>query len=68
MDKHLIGPLLKPGFYPGTFTFLIYINDIVKTIGCSVRLFANYISLYIIVESAQIAANLINTDLDTIST
>ena len=39
-----------------------------KNIGCSIRLFADDTSLYIIVESAQIAANLINTDLDTIST
>ena len=52
----------------GTLTFLIYLNDIVKTFCCSIRLFADDTSLYITVESAQIAANLINTDLDTIST
>ena len=72
MDKHLIGSLLKPGFLRGLswgpYLLLIYINDIVKNIGCSMRLFADDTSLYIIVESAQIAANLINTDLDTIST
>ena len=39
-----------------------------KNIGCSIRLFADDTSLYIIVESAQTAGNLINTDLDTIST
>ena len=39
-----------------------------KNNGCSVRLFADDTSLHIIVESAQIAANYINTDLDTIST
>ena len=48
--------------------FLIYIKDMVKSIGCSIRLFADDTSLYIIVESAQIAANVIITDLDIIST
>ena len=46
----------------------MYINDIVKNIGCSIQLLADDTSLYKKVESAQIAANLINTDLDTIST
>ena len=71
MGKHLIGPLLKPGFLGGLSWdsyFFIYIKDIVKNIGCSIRLFADDTSLYIIEESALIAANLINTDLDTIST
>ena len=36
-------------------------------IGCSLRLFADETSLFIIVESFQAAANRINTDLDTIS-
>ena len=50
------------------FFFLKCINYIVKNIGCSIRLFADDKNLYIIVESAETAANLINTDLDTIST
>ena len=52
----------------GTLLFLIYINDIVKNLGCSIRLFADDISLYIIVESPNGAAHSLNIDLNTIST
>ena len=43
--------------------FLIYINDIVKHIGCSIRLFADDTSLYIIVDCPLQSAQLLNTDL-----
>ena len=47
--------------------FLIYINDIVKHIGCSISLFADDTSLYIIVDCPLQSAQLLNTDLQTIS-
>ena len=46
---------------------LIYINDIVKHIGCSIRLIADDTSLYIIVDFPLQSAQLLNTDLQTIS-
>ena len=51
----------------GQLLFLLYINDIVKCIGCSIRLFADDTSLYIIVERPDQAARLLNADLQTIS-
>ena len=47
--------------------FLIFINDIVKHIGGSIRLFADNTSLYIIVDLPEDAARILNTDLQTIS-
>ena len=48
-------------------TSFIFINVIVKDISSSIRLFSNDTSLYIIVETPQIAARLLNLDLDIIS-
>ena len=53
----ILGPLL----------FLIYINDIVKDIQSTIRLFAEDASLYIIVDSPDNASNTLNQDLAKIS-
>ena len=47
--------------------FLFFINDIVKHIGCSIRLFADDTSLYIIVDCPLQAGQLLNRDLNAIS-
>ena len=52
----ILGPLL----------FLSFINDIVKHIGCSIRLFADVTSLYIIVDWPLQGEQLLNRDLSTI--
>ena len=56
------GSILRP------LPFLIYINGKVKNLGCSIRLFADNTSLYIVVESPNGAAHSLNIDLNTIST
>ena len=52
----ILGPLL----------FLLFINDIVKDIGCNIRLFADVTCLFLVVENPDTAANLLNLDLDKI--
>ena len=52
----ILGPLL----------FLLFINDIVKDIGCNIRLFADDTSLFLVVENPYTAAELLNLDLDKI--
>ena len=54
----ILGPLL----------FLIYINDIVRNINSSIRLFAGDTSPYIIVENPIQAATILNSDLSQIYT
>ena len=49
------------------FLFLLFINDIVKDIHSSIRLFADDTSLYIIVDNPQTVALIINSDLGKIS-
>ena len=52
----ILGPLL----------FLIYINDIVEDIHSCIRLFAEYNSLYVIVDDPAVSAITLNSDLHKI--
>ena len=50
----------------GPLTFLIYINDIIKDIKANIKLFADDTSLFIEVDDPNIAAEVLNSDLDKI--
>ena len=51
----------------GPLLFLVYINDIVNSIRSSIRLFADDTSLYIVVDSPNLAAQQLNSDLEKIN-
>ena len=54
----ILGPLL----------FLIYFNDIVQDLQSNVNLFADDTSLYLVIENPQIAAQQLQSDINTITT
>ena len=51
----------------GPVLFLVFINDIVDDIQSNINLFADDTSLYLIVENPQIAATILQSDIDRIS-
>ena len=52
------------GLYIRSLLFLLFINDIVTDIKASIKLFAYDTSLYVIVDTSQNAAVIINRDLE----
>ena len=65
--KHSFWTSVKAGVTQGSilghFLFLLYINDIVVDINSSIRPFADYTSMYIIVDDPIQAAEQLNLDL-----
>ena len=57
---------IKAGVPQGSILllFLIFINDIVTVIGSSIRLFADDTSLFIIVDNPDVAAEILNADVE----
>ena len=52
----------------GPFLFLIYINDLPNELKCNVKLFGNGTSLFTVVKDKNESANVLNNDLQSIST
>ena len=51
----------------GPLLFLVYINDIVDGINSNIRLFADYIYIYVIIDDPDIATTCLNNDLSKIA-
>ena len=52
---------------PLTTSFLMFINEIITEIGSSIRLFADDTSLSILVDNPDVAAEILNADLEKIA-
>ena len=59
--------VIPQGSILGPLLFLLFINDIVNEIHAKIQLFADDISLYLIVEHPDVTAQLLNIDLETVA-
>ena len=50
----------------GPLFFLIFINDIVFEITCSIKLFADDTSIYIIIDNPNLGAEILNSNLEIV--